>query len=236
MGKTAHLYGTMPETEYDAEKVGPYNGLAALWDGALGGETAVTTTGGTTTLSTAQATKPRLKISGTLTSNAIIELPISATTGRLRQWTVHNNTTGDYSLTVRLVGGSGVKVPQGLVSIISHDGTNVVAPQSVANPFTSASLLNSWANYNPGGGNLYYGAGYRIHNGEGELQGIIASGTMSLKALVIPFALRPAKDVLFSTISNNAFGAGTVYANGDVIPAVGSNTSFVLDGIRWPLS
>lgn len=241
MGKTAYLKKAKLESEQQTQKLPTLHGWADAFDAALGGETAHITTGGATDIDTEEASRPRIKISGTLTSNATVSFPVpdpddEAGDGGLRQWIVHNNTTGDFSVTVILAGGAGIKIPQGLAIFVSHDGTNIIAPQTMTSAFTAPSMLNSWAYYNPGAANLYHQPGYRINNGYGEARGIIAGGTLTQKAFDLPFKLRPAKDVIFTTVSNNAFGAGTIYANGEFTPAVGSTTWFSIDGIRWPLA
>ena len=78
-------------------------------------------TGGTFTLTSAQASNTIQSYSGTLTSNQIIIVP---STVQLYSFT--NNTTGSYSFTVKTAvgGGATVAVTQGTSIIIICDGTN----------------------------------------------------------------------------------------------------------------
>lgn len=79
-------------------------------------------TGGTTTLSAAQASNVIQEYLGTLTSNQTIILPPT-----VQLYSVNNLTTGAYSLTLStgIVGGSTVVVPQNQTLIVICDGTNV---------------------------------------------------------------------------------------------------------------
>lgn len=91
----------------------PYSGNA-FWNKA------VTTTGGNTTLTATDATAMFITVSGTLVSNATITLP--AARGR---WTVINNTTGAFTLTVLPLAGTGVTIFQGKADTVYCDGTNI---------------------------------------------------------------------------------------------------------------
>lgn len=77
--------------------------------------------GANVTLTAAEARKGVLHFSGALTANISVIVP-----DRQRQWTVHNNTSGAYSLTVKTAAGAGVVVGQGKHAILRGDGTNVV--------------------------------------------------------------------------------------------------------------
>lgn len=65
-------------------------------------------TGGTVTLTAAQAKFPVVVLSGTLTSNLTVNFP-----GQFREWLIVNNTTGTFSVTANIAGGAGISVPQG---------------------------------------------------------------------------------------------------------------------------
>lgn len=88
---------------------------------------AVTTTGGTTTLSAVQAANTIQTYSGALTSNAVIVVPET-----VQLYSVNNQTTGAFSLTFKTnaAGGSVVAVPQGTAVILISDGTNVYSATS----------------------------------------------------------------------------------------------------------
>ena len=78
-------------------------------------------TGGTVTLTSAQAANVIQNYTGTLTSNQIIVVPSTVQT-----YYVSNNTTGSYTLTFKTSGvGTQIAVPQSNNAIIVSDGLNV---------------------------------------------------------------------------------------------------------------
>lgn len=99
------------------------------------GATALTSqTGGTVTLTPAQARKRVLTVAGTLTSNLVLVVP-----NWRYDWTVYNNTGGAFSVTVRTAGGAGASVPQnGAPTPVLCDGTNCALSAPNIGPATSA--------------------------------------------------------------------------------------------------
>ncbi len=83
---------------------------------------ALATTGGTTTLTYAQARVQAIDITGTLTSNATIEVPAAPW-----QWAINNGTSGAYTVTVKVNGQTGVTIPQGERRVCLCDATDVRA-------------------------------------------------------------------------------------------------------------
>lgn len=97
-------------------------------------------TGGTTTLTTSQASNVIQSYSGVLTSNQIIILPST-----VQLYTITNNTTGSYTLLFKTVavGGATVTVNQGDSLVVICDGTNVYnAASGSASNITSLTLGN----------------------------------------------------------------------------------------------
>lgn len=91
-------------------------------------------TGGTVTLTPAQARKRVLTVAGTLTSNLVLVVP-----NWRYDWTVYNNTGGAFSVTVRTAGGSGAVVAQnGAPTPVLCDGTNCVLSSPNIGPATTA--------------------------------------------------------------------------------------------------
>ena len=94
-------------------------------------------TGGTTTLTTAQASNTIQEFSGTLTSNQIIILPST-----VQLYSLQNNTTGAFSMTFKtsVSGGLTLNLPSGQTILAICDGKNVynaqTAPVSSATTFT----------------------------------------------------------------------------------------------------
>ncbi len=62
-----------------------------------------------------------LEFTGALTANINVIVPVTA-----KQWTVFNNTTGAFTLTVKTPAGTGIAIGQTKRAIVYADGTNVV--------------------------------------------------------------------------------------------------------------
>lgn len=84
------------------------------------GVTQITMASGSVVMSSLQAAKDRIIISGTLTANVNLIFP-----AWIKSWVVHNNCTGNFTITCRTASGSGVVVIPGLVSRLFCDGVNI---------------------------------------------------------------------------------------------------------------
>lgn len=86
------------------------------------GATALTgQTGGTITLTPAQAAKTVITVAGALTSNLVLVVP-----AWVYRWTIYNATTGAFTVSVRNPSSSAVTIPQdGTPTDVRGDGTNV---------------------------------------------------------------------------------------------------------------
>ncbi|MCS5748470.1 tail fiber protein [Klebsiella quasipneumoniae subsp. quasipneumoniae] len=73
------------------------------------------------TLSSLQAAKERIFINGALTANINIIFP-----SWIKEWVIHNNCTGNFTVTCRTSSGNGVVVTPGTVSRIFCDGINII--------------------------------------------------------------------------------------------------------------
>lgn len=112
------------------------------------GATALTgQTGGTVTLSPAQAAKRVITIAGTLTSNLVLIVP-----AWVYSWTFYNNTSGAFSVSVRTASSAAVVLPQNtLATPVQGDGVSI----SLANTnLSTGRLLNvqrftASGSYNP---------------------------------------------------------------------------------------
>lgn len=101
--------------------------IDALLGGRLQGISAITvSTSGSTTLTEAQCSYGILKFSGVLTGNSSMVIPNDVMADE-RQFTIHNNTTGAFTLTIigQSDGGSGVVVGSGKCAIVYSDGTSI---------------------------------------------------------------------------------------------------------------
>jgi hypothetical protein len=101
-------------------------------------------TGGTVTLTSAEASNIIQEYTGVLTSNCIVILPPT-----VQIYSLQNNTTGSYNLTFKTtsVGASTVTVPRGSTYLVVCDGTNVYTTSSGGGggSITSVTLNNGSA-------------------------------------------------------------------------------------------
>lgn len=68
-----------------------------------------------------------MEFTGILTGNINIVVPIIfQNLSECWQWTVFNNTTGAFTLTIKTTLGTGITIGQGKRAIVYCDGTNVV--------------------------------------------------------------------------------------------------------------
>ena len=105
----------------------------AFVQNAVGGYLSKVITGGTITLTEAEASNPVIAFSGTLTSGVVIVVP--ATTKRI--WAIYNATSGAFTLTVKTAAGNGVTVAQGKRNLVYTDGSHVY---NAFNDFESIAL------------------------------------------------------------------------------------------------
>ena len=100
------------------------------------GSTALTgQTGGTVTLSPAQAAKRVITVAGTLTSNLVLVLPTW-----IYSWRIVNNTGGAFTVTAKNAATAAVTIPQnGAPTIVNCDGTQV----SLDSPNIAPAVLSS---------------------------------------------------------------------------------------------
>lgn len=93
----------------------------------------IVTTGGTTTLTSAQNRYPIINVTGILASNGIIAVKTQE-----KNFIVINNTTGAYTLTVKTASGTGKTIPRGRACKVYCDGTNVLLAREQAIPAAQA--------------------------------------------------------------------------------------------------
>lgn len=117
----------------------PENSTAALtgWvPGFSAGSTSISgLSSSSVTLTTLQASKDRIILSGNLTANINIIVP-----AWVKKWDVTNNCVGSFSVTIKTASGSGVATYPGNSYVVYGDGTNVTTnnqPQR-SSTFTSA--------------------------------------------------------------------------------------------------
>jgi hypothetical protein len=108
------------------------------------GVTNITGLSGTSiALSSLQASKDRITLSGTLTSNIIITLP-----AWIKKWTVLNNCSGAFSVTMKTPNGTGTAIPSGTNAIIQGDGVNIF-PATNPGALINTQVLTASGTYTP---------------------------------------------------------------------------------------
>jgi len=97
-------------------------------------------TGGTVTLSTAEASNIIQEYSGTLTSNCTVILPST-----VQLYSLQNNTTGSFTLRFKTVavGASTVTIPTGQTYLVICDGTNVYTTSGGGGGSITSVTLNN---------------------------------------------------------------------------------------------
>jgi hypothetical protein len=132
---------------------------------AIAGVTSISTTGGATTLTSSQNRFPIIVITGTLVSNATINVRAAE-----KNWQFINSTTGAFTVTVKTPSGSGQTIGQGESRRFYCDGTNVLnAPNgnAIADVTGLQAALNAKSNL--AGGNTF--SGDQIINGAVRIDG-----------------------------------------------------------------
>jgi hypothetical protein len=106
----------------------------------------VSLTGGTTTLTAAQAANTIQAYNGTLTSNAIVILPST-----VNLYSLQNNTTGSYTLTFKTtaLGATTVVLPQTQTIIAICDGSNVYNSQTASTSTATQLTLGNGSSSAP---------------------------------------------------------------------------------------
>jgi hypothetical protein len=121
-------------------------------DTSIAGVLSVSLASANVTLSAAQNRNPVIECTGTLTANR--ELIVKT---QPKNFWIHNNTSGAFTVTVKTAAGTGVEVPQGQWAKVYCDGTNVreilqigdlaaldqvAAAQIASDAVTTAKILN----------------------------------------------------------------------------------------------
>lgn len=97
------------------------NAIFDWLDSILGGRNNISVAGGagTTTLTAEQAKPSIQEFTGVLTGNREVHFP-----AKNRWHVIRNATSGAFTLTAKISGGTGVVLPQGEVSVVYFDGTD----------------------------------------------------------------------------------------------------------------
>lgn len=150
---------TLPATGNDVNTWGPLlNANFSAIDSNISAAFPITTTGGTTTLTAANAANLFYNVTGTLASNAIVMFPFTGTF-----FLASNNTTGAFTLTFSATGaGNSASLAQGVSAVFYSDGTNITLIATNSQPVGLALVgeVKNWpsntlpANYQWANGQL----------------------------------------------------------------------------------
>lgn len=175
------------------------------------------------TLTSLQAAKNIIKLSGTLTSNINVVIP-----AWVRRWVIVNGCTGSYTVTVKTPSGTGVSISSGATANVTGDGTNIVLDSSWQGRMLGAPKVFSTASsYTPsagttaiivqvvggggGGGGTPATSSAQNSVGSGGGGGAIAASYLAVSSLTLPVS-----------ITVGTAGSGVVGAAGNK----GGDTSF----------
>lgn len=111
------------------------NSNLSLIDQNISANLAVSTTGGTTTLTDSQASNLSITISGTLASSATVVFP-----NRGGLYFISNATSGSFTLTVKTSTGTGVTLQQGAQTVVYSDGSNMLYGNNSGATFVTGDL------------------------------------------------------------------------------------------------
>lgn len=110
------------------------------------GVTSVTGLGSSSvTLSTLQASRDRIVLTGTLTANINVIVPAWR-----KSWTVVNNCSGAFTVTFKTTSGTGVSIPAGFTAEVVCDGTDIYQDTTllgVPGRLLNIQLITSSGNY-----------------------------------------------------------------------------------------
>lgn len=178
------------------------------------------------TISNKTITAPNIS-TPTVTGGATIGGGLTVTSGGL---TVSTSGLTVSAGGVTVTGNSTVTGTLGVSGTISRTGETI---HLVGSGGGEPAFVNSWTNFDT---STYAPCGYtKRPDGTVYLQGLIKDGTVGASAFTLPSGYRPAKELHFTTPSNNAFAMIRVKADGEVWVQVGSNAWVSLAGVSFVL-
>lgn len=139
------------------------DGITALVDDSISGTSAITIAGTDYTLTSVNGSTDearRMFIVATGTPGAARNVICPAVT---KLYSITNNTTGGFALTLKTSAGSGISVPNGATMLLKCDGTNVVQAASTFTDVTyTGALTGGTGVVNLGAGQFYKDASGNI--------------------------------------------------------------------------
>jgi hypothetical protein len=178
------------------------------------GSAIITASNAAITLTNEQGAKPFIIVNGTLTANVQITIP--ATIG---EWYVVNATTGNFTLSFLMSGGTAVAVAQGGAAMLRGDGTNVYNEALQVAPATASQ-------HAPQMGQVAGVVG-SVRNLKCTNSTVGTSLTFTADEVVIESALGGVRDLIASL--NATVAAGTTGLGGlDTGTTLAANTGYAI--------
>lgn len=193
---------------------------AFVFNAASGMATQSVAGGADVALTAVQAGSALIKLTGLLTANINVTVP--AATGR---WYVLNETTGDFTVTFKPVGGTGVVVDQGSTTSVASDG-------SVMRRARRAGFLNGESTFAAGGTMTAANLGTEVYCG--------GAGSYTLTLPKISASPAGATLMIFSAVNAVTIsrqGADTITVGGSTVNSIllnaGDTLHLVSNGTTW---
>jgi hypothetical protein len=147
-------------------------------------------TGGTVTLTSAEASSIIQEYQGTLTSNCTVVVPST-----VQLYSFQNKTTGSFTLTFKtsVLGGSTVTLPQNQTIIAICDGTNVYNAQTSTSSFINALTLGNGSAASPSlsfTGDTTTGLYLAATNQLGFAINGVSAGQLTATGLLLPVGIK----------------------------------------------
>ncbi|WP_191938659.1 hypothetical protein IFU37_008775 [Pantoea agglomerans] len=166
--------------------------------------------GSSLTLSSLQAAKERLVLSGALTANINLIVPAWRKT-----WTIINNCTGNFSVTIKTQSGSGVSIPSSTTRRVYGDGANIAFDLGSA-AFRDVGI---GTNQIPDVSSFVYGVNgngaYRTMPGTFQLcRNLVTVPSNSTYTWTFPLAFTATPGVYYSSLNPSSSAASAMWFNG----------------------
>lgn len=171
--------------------------LCAFVAPALASTFTVTTVGGTTQLTVANAANSTIAVTGTLTGNSLIVIPAESGT-----WTVNNTTTGNFAVEVTIAGvkSSGNEVLQGGNRQFISDGVRLQPASSLTPIPAGTATFTIGTNVT----SVVCATGFNCTNARGTITIVGGTATTGTIATVNFSATLGAAPMCFASINGGA--------------------------------
>lgn len=114
--------------------------------------------------------------------------------------------------------------------LTQHMAGNVtVSDGELTNKHLLASYINSWGTYP----SMPAAQAWKTADGMVILAGLLNGGVVGAGAFFLPPGWRPRRTIIRRSVSNDAGARLDIRADGAVIPILGSNTWFSIDGVMF---